>query len=167
MRDTNRHNEDTNRPEDQNRRFEHHRMRRDEVKARGRSGGEFPEQRHTPAPIGAFDPGSAMDIDLLEQEDEFVLTANVPGFRPDEIDVTLADDVVQIEATHEEADELEEEGRYIARERRRSMSRSVGLGTPIAEDEEISGDYENGVVTIRLPKPEPVEDSSVRQIDIE
>lgn len=166
MRDTDRHIEEGNRPTDQRRGFEHRRSRPREDEWRGRPRSHFPEQRPILSPTRAPEPDFALDMDILERDDEFVLSAAVPGFRPGEIDVTLVDDVIQIEASHEEADE-QEEGRYIARERRRSMSRSVALGTPIAEDEEISGSYENGVVTIRLPKVEPVEDSSVRQIDIE
>lgn len=166
MRNTDRQNEEMNRPANQTRGYEHRRLRPKVGESIGRPQPHFPDQGPT-LPLPPPDHHSAMDIDLLNQEDEFVLTAAVPGFRPDEIDVTLDDDVVRIEATHDKADEQEEEGRYIARELRQSMSRSVALGTPIAEDKEISGSYEKGVVTIRLPKAEPAEDSSGRQIDIE
>lgn len=132
----------------------------------GGPGSEFQDQQPELSSATSPSPGE-MNIDLHDQEEEFVLTAAVPGFSKDEIDVSLVDDVVQIEATHEEAEEQEDEGRYVRRERRRSMSRSVALGTPIAEDEEISAQYENGVLTIRLPKAEPAEDESGRQIDIE
>ena len=114
----------------------------------------------------APDPKSGIRIDLLEREDEFVLTAAVPEFAGDEIDVNLVDDVVRIETTREEGEE-EEEGRYVVRELGQSMSRSVELGSPIDEEEEISARYENGVVTVRLPKAEPTGDESVRHVDIE
>lgn len=111
-------------------------------------------------------PGT-MNIDLIDQGEELVLTAAVPGFSKDEIEVSLVDDVLHIEASQEESEEEEDEGQYLKRERRRLMSRSVALGSPIAEDEEISARYKNGVVTIRLPKAEPAEDESARQIDLE
>ncbi|RBI59691.1 hypothetical protein DMJ13_21400 [halophilic archaeon] len=138
----------------------------EEEKLTGRSGSDV--QSHQPELDPAVSPSSdyRIHINLLERDEEFVLTAAVPGFSPDEVDVSLIDEELQIEATQEESEEQEEEGQYVMRERRRSMSRSIPLGAQIAEDEEISAHYENGVVTIQLPKAEP-EGESVRQIDIE
>lgn len=140
-----------------------------EYKVSRRPGSDFRSQQPKLGPASPPSSGTGtLNVNLLDQEEELVLTAAVPGFSKDEIDVSLVDDVIQIEATHEEAEEQEdEEGQYVMRELRRSMSRSVALGTPIAEDEEIVAQYENGVVTIRLPKAEPTEDEAVRQIDIE
>lgn len=144
-------------------------------------GGPMPDFQDQQPELGPIDPADSglpsdpgkMNIDLIDQEEEYVLTADVPGFSEEEIEVSLTNDVLHIEATREESEEgedeeqEEEEKRYVQRERQRSMSRSVPLGGPIAEEEETSANYENGVLTIRLPKAEPTEDESVRQIDIE
>lgn len=140
--------------------------RPEEEGLRGEPGSDFQAQQPEFDPAMSLGP-HAMPIDLLDREEEFVLTAAVPGFSKEEIGVNLVEDVLQIEATREESEEQENEGRYVTRERPRSMNRSVALGTSIAEDEEITASYESGVVTVRLPKAEPAKEESARQIDIE
>lgn len=145
-------------------------------------GGPMPDFQDQQPELGPVDPADSglpagpgsMNVDVIDQEEEYVLRADVPGFSKEEIEVSLGNDVLHIEATHEESgteeDETEvdeEEERYVQRERPRSMSRSVPLGGPVDDEEDISATYENGVLTVRLPKAEPTEDDSSRQIDIE
>lgn len=90
-------------------------------------------------------------VDVEDRTDAFVVTADVPGFSKDEIDVTLSDRTLRIAADREtEAEETEAD--FIRRERHReSASRTVRL--PEAVDEEgISATYEHGVLTVTLPK---------------
>ncbi len=106
-----------------------------------------------------------ISIDLADRDSAFVVTADVPGFDKDDIEVRLADNTLHIQADREESDETEE-GTYLRRERRRrSMSRSVRLPEPV-EDEGVSATYQNGVLTITLPKVEPTTDEG-RSIDID
>ena len=107
-----------------------------------------------------------MSVDVEDRDAEFVVTADLPGFEKEDMDVKLSDDLLKIEAEQtssvEETDE--EEGRYIRRERRqRSMSRSIRLPEPVKEDE-VEARYKNGVLTITLPKRHA--DSASRSIDI-
>ncbi|SEH18129.1 HSP20 family protein [Natronorubrum sediminis] len=99
---------------------------------------------------------ASMGIDLVDRGDEFVLTADVPGFERDEIDVRLSDSTLSITAEHEEEMEEREE-LYLKSERaHRAISRSVRLPESIDEDG-ISATYNNGVLTLTLPKVEPTE----------
>lgn len=92
-------------------------------------------------------------VDLEDRGDEFVVTADVPGFSKDEIDVTLADRTLSIRAEREAATE-EVEANYVRRERTRSSaSRSVVLPDAV-EESEISATYKHGVLTVTLPKRE-------------
>lgn len=117
-----------------------------------------------------FDPGttqpggvgtSDVDVDLRDDGDAFVLTADLPGFETDDIDVELADDTLRLSATRETAAETRdldvESGRYLRRERsRQSVRRSVRLPEPVDESA-TSAEYRNGVLTVTLPKQEPEE----------
>jgi HSP20 family protein len=115
-------------------------------------------------PFG-FGGGEAMSVDVEERDDEFVVTADVPGFDKDEIDVQLADDTLEIAADHEETREEKAEGKYIRQERsRRSMSRSVRLPEPV-EESDVAAKYKNGVLTVTLPKATPSEGG--KQVEIE
>ncbi|MEF8813365.1 MAG: Hsp20/alpha crystallin family protein [Halovenus sp.] len=89
-------------------------------------------------------------VDIVEDEAELVVVADLPGRTTDEIDVRLEDDqVLHIDAPERE-DELS--GRYVTRERsREGVSRSVRL--PAAVDEaETTASYDGGVLTVRLGK---------------
>ncbi|WP_458208508.1 archaeal heat shock protein Hsp14 [Haladaptatus sp. NG-SE-30] len=92
-----------------------------------------------------------MSVDVADQDDQFVVTADVPGFEKDDIDITLQDNRLRISAEHEsEVEEGDEE--YIRQERsQRSMRRTVTLPDPVDESN-VSAQYQNGVLTVTLPK---------------
>ena len=93
----------------------------------------------------------AVAVDVEERDDAFVVTADVPGFSKDDIDVTLADRTLRIRADREEETE-ESDADYLRRERRvSSAERSVTLPSAV-EEEGITATYKNGVLTVTLPK---------------
>ena len=106
----------------------------------------------------------SMAIDIADHDDEFVLTVDVPGFTKDEIDVRVADQALRIDAEHTEtAEEGDEE--YLRKERReKSLHRMVRL-PEMVDEEAIRATVKNGVLTIHVPKAEPMEEA--KQIDIE
>lgn len=107
--------------------------------------------------------GGSIAVDVADHDDEYVVTADLPGFDKDDIDVSLADRTLVIEAEHEETEE-EESADYLRRERsRQSLSRSLTL--PESVDEEgIGARFKNGVLTVTLPKRES---GSGKRIEIE
>lgn len=101
--------------------------------------------------------GSAtMGIDLADRGDELVLTADVPGFDRDDIDLRLSEDRISITAEREQEDiEEDEETLYLRSERsRRALNRSCQLPERV-DEEAAEATYKNGVLTVRLPKREP------------
>ncbi|MFB6079587.1 MAG: Hsp20/alpha crystallin family protein [Haloferacaceae archaeon] len=102
-----------------------------------------------------FDAGGPADlvpvsVDVVEADDAVVVTADLPGYAPGDIDVTVDGRTLSIRADRDEHEE-ETEGRYVRRERRhRATSRSVSLPTDVVEAE-ATATYENGVLTVRLP----------------
>ena len=106
-----------------------------------------------------------LKIDLADHGDEFQLTADLPGFSKEDIDVELVEDKLRIRAEHEEDTETGEPGRYVRQERRKqSMDRSVTLPEPV-DEEGVEARFRNGVLTVTLPKAAGRGDS--HQIDIE
>lgn len=108
-------------------------------------------------------PGS-VPVDVADTDDEYVVTADLPGYETDDIDLTLSDGTLRLEANR--ADETEHaDGRYLRRERTKtSASRRIRLPDPV-DEEAVAAGFENGVLTVRLPKVSSGEDS--RRIDIE
>lgn len=101
-----------------------------------------------------FEPESfteSVPIDIEDTGDSFVLTADLPGYQSDDIDVELAGESVTISATRDEETEDERE-RYVRRERRRrSVTRSVRLPGAV-DDAETEAEFNNGVLTVTFPK---------------
>jgi len=107
---------------------------------------------------------SSVRVDLENKDDEFVLTAELPGFEKDDIDVRVTDRTLRLEAEHAEETEAEEEGEYVKRERHRaSVARLISLPERVDADE-ISAAFNDGVLTVRLPKSEPM--TQGKQIEI-
>lgn len=107
---------------------------------------------------------SSMAVDVVEHDGTFVVTADLPGFVSDEVDVHVTDHTLRIDADHEETTEADSEGRYVRRERRReSQSRSVRLPSDV-DAASVTARMEHGVLTVELPK-EAAEEA--REIDIE
>lgn len=109
---------------------------------------------------------SEMGVDLADRGDEFVLTADVPGFDREDIELKLTDSTVHITARRESEETETDEEFYVKSERaRQSMSRSVRLPDRVDHDQ-VSATYNNGVLTVEMPKTEP-DDPEGRSIDIE
>ncbi|WP_418280570.1 Hsp20/alpha crystallin family protein [Halorubrum sp. DTA98] len=118
---------------------------------------------------------SNVAVDVVEGDDAVTVTADLPGYGREEINVELHDDALTIAATRtettetDESDEDDEEAgdgvEYHVRERRkRAVSRRVRLPAPVDRDG-ASATYNNGVLTVTLPKRSSVE-SGGHSIDI-
>lgn len=99
------------------------------------------------------DDGLAPALDVAEEDDSFVVRVSVPGVKPEEIDITLTDNVLTIRGEMKADEEIKEEHYHVRERRWGSFVRSVTLPTPV-EQEKIDASYENGVLTLRLPKSE-------------
>lgn len=91
-------------------------------------------------------------VDITENDKQFVLKADFPGMKKEDINITLDNGMLTLSAEHREEKEEKEEGRVVRRERRYGhYSRSFTLGQDIDEDR-IDASYDNGVLTLVLPK---------------
>jgi HSP20 family protein len=92
-------------------------------------------------------------IDVVQKNDEIVVHASLPGVSPEKIEVTVEDDVLTVKAESEIKSETQESG-YLIRERAYgTFYRALRLPESVAT-EKITSQYENGVLTINLPKAE-------------
>ncbi len=94
-------------------------------------------------------------LDVIENDDAFVVKAAAPGVNPDDLDITFTDNVLTIKGEYK-ADEEVDENNYHIRERRvGSFARSVTLPVGVKSDE-IDAAYTDGVLTLTVPKAEEV-----------
>jgi HSP20 family protein len=93
-------------------------------------------------------------IDVREENDRYVLEAELPGLNEKDIKLEMKDDVLTL-ATAAKEDKKEsgsQDGRWIRRERREfKFSRSFGLPQD-ADREKIEARFRDGLLTVDIPK---------------
>jgi len=98
-----------------------------------------------------------LPIDVKEVENGYQVQAPIPGFKPEEVEVTFSDGILNIRAEHSEETHQEQTG-FLRREvAYGNYQRSTQLPSDVKEDQ-ISADFENGVLTVtvpKMPRPEP------------
>ena len=94
-----------------------------------------------------------MRTDIHEQDDHYDVAIDLPGFKKDEIDLSLEKGYLTISATKGlDKDETDKKGRVIRQERYSgAMQRSFYVGTALTE-EEIKARFEDGVLKLFVPK---------------
>ena len=99
-------------------------------------------------------------VDVYQTEDDVVIKATAPGLTADDIQISIAGDTLSISGEIQE--QTEQEGReYFVRERRvGSFSRSITLPTTVNADKAVA-DFEDGILTLTLPKVEAVKPKKI------
>lgn len=109
--------------------------------------------------------GWTPSANVREGKDSVLLEMELPGISPDEVDISIENDMLTVRGEkREERQEGEEEGRYFLVERSYgTFSRSFSL-PPGVDADQVSAKFDNGLLTIRIPQgalPQP------RRIQIE
>ncbi|HIC93666.1 MAG TPA: Hsp20/alpha crystallin family protein [Anaerolineae bacterium] len=100
-------------------------------------------------------------VDMYETEDSVVVTAAVPGVKPEDIDITVTGDTLTIKG-EVKAEREEEKANYICRERRYgAFSRSVSLPAGL-ETDKAEATFENGILRLTIPKAEHAKPKTIK-----
>ena len=108
-----------------------------------------------------FDGGSTapayLPVDVRKDGETILVEASVPGFRPEEVSVTVDDGVLTISAAHSE-EAAQTAGQYLRRERfSGQVYRQISLGEQV-DGEKAEAAFKDGVLAVTVPlvsKPEP------------
>ena len=92
-------------------------------------------------------------LDVWETPTEVVYAFDLPGIPEDRINVEVKDETLTVSAEREKTEETSENGFYRFERRYGTFARAVGLPQGVDQDD-ISARYENGVLEVRVPKPE-------------
>ena len=108
-----------------------------------------------------------MKTDIKEHDGGYELTVDLPGVKKDDIKAELNDGYLTITAENNSSkDEKDEKGKYICRERYSgSYSRSFYVGDAVTE-EDIKAKFENGTLTLDIPKKEALHEKQNKYIAI-
>ncbi|MBE6006953.1 MAG: Hsp20/alpha crystallin family protein [Sarcina sp.] len=109
-----------------------------------------------------------MKTDVHEHDDQYEIDIDLPGFKKNEITLTLEKGTLTVAASKGlDKDEKTKKGRVIRQERYAgSMQRSFFIGQNVTEDE-IKAKYEDGVLKLLVPKKEAAKIPEKKTITIE
>ena len=103
-----------------------------------------------PLVIGEVIKGWAVPLDVVEDGDDLIVYATLPGVKPEDIDITIEEGLLTLKAEGKG----EREDNYLIRERRTGkFHRTLRLPDTVDVDK-AETNYDNGVLTLKFPKLE-------------
>jgi HSP20 family protein len=109
--------------------------------AQGRSQGQTGQRVWAPA------------LDISERKDAYVVSVEVPGVSPDDLDITLEDGLLTIQGERQFTQESSDQQFHRVERRYGSFRRSITLPVQVKADA-IEASFENGVLEVVVPKAE-------------
>lgn len=95
--------------------------------------------------------GGHVALDVEETAEEFVIEASLPGFRPEEVQVTVQGDVLTIRAERPEAEGSKPRAFLLHERRTGPLHRSITLTAPV-DSEKAAAHFDLGILRLTLPK---------------
>ena len=99
------------------------------------------------------EPVGKLAVDVAEEDGAYIVKASVPGMKPDDLDVSITDNILTIRGEVKEEKDISEEQYHLRERRYGSFARSITLPTAV-EVEGVEATYEDGVLTLNVPKTE-------------
>ena len=94
-------------------------------------------------------------LDVAEDEDNYIVKASIPGVDPENVEITLTDNVLTIKGETKGEQEKQQRNYHLRERHFGAFMRSITLPATVNPDK-VEATNENGVLTLRLPKSEAV-----------
>ncbi len=105
-------------------------------------------------------------MNVKDNDDNFEIELAVPGFSKDEIDVTVADDILSVSASKKKEDVAEKENYSRKEFSYKSFERTLQIPTTVNQEQEVSANYQDGILKLTLQKNKEIKASEKRKIEI-
>jgi HSP20 family protein len=107
--------------------------------------------------------GAAPALDIRENESAFVVNAALPGWKPEQVDISFEKGVVTLKGDVESQTEAGEsnERTHVREIRRESFVRRFSLPVEVDADK-ATAEFENGLLTLTIPKAEAVKPKQIK-----
>jgi HSP20 family protein len=99
-------------------------------------------------------------VDMYQTDDEIVVKAAIPGIKADDVQINVTGETLTIKGEMKEKEEVKEKAYHLREQRWGTFERSIVLPTDVVADK-AKAEFENGVLTITLPKAEEVRPKSI------
>ena len=100
-------------------------------------------------------------LDMYQTANDVVVKASLPGFKPEEVDISITGDTLTLNGEHKEEKEIKEEDYFYKERRYGSFSRTVSIPVEV-KSEKAEATFENGVLTLTLPKAEEAKPKQIK-----
>jgi HSP20 family protein len=110
---------------------------------------------------GATERSWVPALDVWETDDAYVYAFDLPGIAEDKISIEFEDGVLTVSAERERTEQTEGDKFYRYERRFGSFQRTLGLPQGV-KDGDIAASYENGVLELRVAKPEEVKPRKIQ-----
>jgi HSP20 family protein len=110
---------------------------------------------------GGLEEEGQLSIDVFQTADKLVIVSTIAGVKPEDIDITINNDMLTIRGKRERRKEIKDEDYLYSECYWGSFSRSIILPVEI-EMEKINAVIENGVLTVTLPKAKVTKKISIK-----
>ena len=99
-------------------------------------------------------------VDMYQTDNEVVVKAALPGIKADEVQINVTGEVLTLKGETKQETETKEKAYQIREQRWGAFERSLVLPTEVVADK-AKADFENGILTITLPKAEEVKPKTI------
>jgi len=99
-------------------------------------------------------------VDMYQTDDEIVVKAALPGIKADEVQINVTGEVLTVKGEVKQKEEVKEKAYHLREQRWGMFERSIALPTEVIADK-AKAEFENGVLTITLPKAEEVKPKTI------
>jgi HSP20 family protein len=105
--------------------------------------------------------GLDLAVDMYETKDDLVITASVPGVKPEDVEITVTGDVLTIKGEVKSEAKVERANYHRQERRFGSFARTIALPMPV-QIEKAEAKFKDGVLTLTLPKAEEVKPRTIK-----
>jgi HSP20 family protein len=108
---------------------------------------------------------SSPSVDLIDHGNHYTLTAELPGFTKDEVDVRVDENTLELSAERKEQKEKKEKDHVRTEHTHSVFHRVISIPESVSSSK-VTGTMKNGVLELKLPKKEPVLEGRTRRVHL-
>jgi len=102
---------------------------------------------------GAAGGWQQLPLDVSESNDAYTVIASIPGLKPEDLDISVQNNMLTIRGETKSAQERQGERWHVRERRMGQFQRTIALPTNVNANQ-VGATYENGILTLTLPKSE-------------
>lgn len=105
--------------------------------------------------------GLAVPVDMYETDDNLVVSADLPGLKPEDVDISITENTLTIKGEFRSEEEGERGNVHFQERRYGKFQRSIALPSNV-DTNAAEAEFEDGVLQVSLPKSEEAKPKQIK-----